>query len=162
MHNLFLTLNEALTWVAANTGATLTLTSSDGAVRIEGLLPSGQTRAEPFAFPAQAAKVWAVPAREVHTSLVGDVVPVVSAGPVEIPLVDRISTELRLLLNRPMGSEFLTRALNDANDPLTVAIQAKAQALQAKLDAGESIEHTPAPAASLLPDGKSIFSLLRG
>jgi len=159
MQNLFLVLTEALAWTAAHDDATLTmgrLTGGDLQVQAQVSAAPGPT------LTLSEVMLWTVSAIDLQKSFACD--PAVSETPVEVPLVDRIGAEMRAYIGKPMGPQALCKALQDADHPVTVAVKAKALALQARLDAGESIDPFPARPARepLLPKGFSPFSLPRG
>lgn len=151
MHtNLFLVLRDALAWVAAHPGAALALTVISGDLKVTAQLP----------LPGEGSS-WKVVALDLNKSFATDPTPRVTATPAEVPLTDRIGAELRAYLSKPLGPEALAKTLMVADAPVTVAVLARAAALQAQLDAGQSIDPFPAPPARVTPRVR-IQDLLRG
>lgn len=159
MHtNLFLVLRDALAWVAAHDGATLSLSlASDLVVKVQ--VPSGTAE------PGESAS-WSIPHLDLLKSYASDVVPLPAAAAVQpaVPLGDRIGAELRAYISKPLGLLALPKVLLAADHPVTVAVLARAAALQAQIDAGTGIDHyfpEPPTREPIVPK-VNFFDLLRG
>lgn len=151
MHtNLFLVLRDALAWVAAHPGAALVLAVTSGNLKVMAQLPA----------PGESSS-WTVGELDLNKSFATDPVLLVTAAPVDVPLADRIGAELRAYLSKPLGPGALAKTLLVADAPVTVAVLARAAALQARVDAGQSIDPFPAPPARETPRVR-VQDLLRG
>lgn len=150
--NLFFVLRDALAWIAAHGGATLRLDLNSEGLKVLAQVPDQ---------PDQKAG-WSVSAVDVLKSFATDPAPVVTPVPTTPSLEDRIGSELRAYLTKPLGSEALVKTLLAEGSLVSAAVVSRAATLQARVDAGENIDpFPPTPARDPLPRVR-LQDLLRG